>query len=359
MNVKFIQILLLLALAVKNQDTGDSSQRNEGVIVSQIYKNPYLNVLSGIRNYCHTMFERVELCFKHLLIHGGEISTEEILRNCAGIKFEVVDKIFKETIERSFTIFMKIFSQRMYPMRYDFNEEISHFISRFRFMLSKNFMMYTSIQTSIKRANYFVDKVRYDNLIDILEPELLLFSKFQSRLKNDKIDLINKLKQLLIKRKADLDALNDERDHEHDGDSHSDGEHGNHDEHSGDTHGLEEELEHESSEIDQQLDQIHAKHNIEHLEEEIEHEIHKPNEEDKEKFVDYVEKDYSEQPPKQGKPAKVHAHHDDHHHPYPSYPKPEKKKEEGYFLDDGEESPYTKMERLFIPKDLTVTNDPF
>lgn len=346
MNVKFCFLILLLLHQTNPQEAP------EGVVIAQIYRNPYLNILSALRTYCRSMFERMSTCVRYKLRNDSEADGDIITQDCTGLQFEIVDKTFKQTLESSFTVFLKIFSQRLFLLRFDFGDEISHFISRFKFMVQKNFIMFSSMQTSLKRANYYVEKSKYLKLLEILEPELLLFSKFQNRLKNDKSELINKIEALLEQRDKDLKDLKLRKKHEleeNEDDSGQDSSKKSSEETEKD---LAEDLENEVAQIDSQIDALHSDDDEHRMNEALEHSVGTQVKEPNEKFVVYQETTFPEtENHKSG--AAAHAGHGDHHggQAYPvTGQKGMPEKDVGYSLDDGQESPYTVMEKLKMPE---------
>lgn len=185
--------------------------------------------------------------------------------------------------------------------------------------------------------------------MSLLEGEILILSKFQERLKKDKEELNSDIMKLLAKRDADLEELRKaqakvkdqpEEEEEESSESRFGGQF--HDD-------IDTYVQHEMDELDHDLDHLHQGHE-DHSEDEAmeKHAGHDENE-DKSKNVEYTESDFEEEAEKPKKKKKAHDHHDDHHHHYP-YPK-KTEPPSGYFLDDGESSPYTKMEPLRIVKE--------
>ena len=354
MNVKFCCLLFLLLPQPTRQETP------EGIVIAKIYQNPYLNVLSALRTYCRSMFERMSTCVRYRLRNDSEADGDLITQDCTGLQFEIVDKTYKQTIENSFPVFLKIFSQRLFSLRFEFADEISHFISRFKFMLRKNLIMFTSMQTSLKRANYYVEKSKYASLLEILEPEMLLFSKFQGRLKSDKSELINLIEKLLDQRDQDLKDLKARRKDEANDYEFEDDEHSKKSSEEIPEENLPEDLEHQIAELDSEIGALHSKNDEHELNEALDHSIKAKPKEPKEKFIVYQETTFLEEGDKKVGPAD-HGGHADHHGGHAVYPvsagvgSPEKLI--GYFLDDAEDPPYTFMEKLKIPEDGQLPED--
>ena len=341
MYVKFCFLIFLLLHQTNPQEAP------EGVVIAQIYRNPYLNTLSALRTYCRSMFERMSTCVRYRLRNDSEAGGDIITQDCTGLQFEIVDKTFKQTLESSFTVFLKIFSQRLFMLRLDFGDEISHFISRFKFMVQKNFIMFSSMQTSLIRANYYVEKSKYLKLLEILEPELLLFSKFQNRLKNDKSELINEIEALLEQRDKDLKLRKKHELEENETDTDQDSSKKSSEETEKD---LAEDLENEVAEIDSQIDALHSDDDEHRMNEALEHSLGEKIKEPNEKFVVYQEATFP-QTGNHKSGAAAHAGHGDHRGGQ-AYPVTGQKGmpeiDVGYSLEDGQESPYTVMEKLKI-----------
>lgn len=340
MNVKPYLLFLLLICPSFAQD------EIEGAIVAQVYHNPYLTTLSSLRHYANIMFEKIINCVKHRLINDGTASGDQIKLECAGARFQVPDKVLRQVMDKSFPVFMKIFSQRLYPLRADYEDEITHFISRVKFILKRNLLLYTSLQTAVKRSSYYVNRKKYANLMGLLEGEILILSKFQERLKKDKEELNSDIIALLGKRDADLEELRkaqlkarkeDEEEHESD-------ESGSEEDEDMDSF-----VQHKMNELDEDLEHLHEGHENESEDEAMERQAGHGETEEKSKNVEYTESDFEDEPQKTKKQKKAHNNHDDHHHSY-SYGK-KSDQPSGYFLDDGEESPYTKMEPLRVVAD--------
>lgn len=342
MNVKPLLLLLVVLGPLAAQD------ESEGAFVAQVYHNPYLNVLSGLRRYGALMFDRILSCVKHKLLTDPRATGGEIKQFCAGDRYEVVDHVFRQVIDKSFPVFMKIFSQRLFPLRETLPDEIGYFVSRFKFFIKKNFMMFSSLNSASKRSDLHVNKQKFEGLLAALQAEIVLFAKFQSRLKWDKKELIDDIQKLVDQRDDDLEQLRKAKKLLEDQDSES-GESGE---------GSEEDsvpafLEKTESLIDEQMEMLG--HHEDHSEEDsaLSHEA-KGEKDDDGKGKDFVEQDFERAEGKApGKKKPVHAH-DDHHGSYGGYGA--KEPSEGYYVHDGEEPPYTKMEPLRVAPDLDIND---
>jgi hypothetical protein len=357
MNVKKCLVFLVLIISLAAQaDSAEpaESEAPEGAFVAQVYHNPYLNILHGLRSYCGLMFDRILTCVKHRLLTDAKATGQDIKFNCAGDRFAVVDKTFRQVIDKSFPVFMKIFSQRLFPLRFELADEIGYFVSRFRFFIRRNFVMFSSLKSVLKRSNYHVNKQKLIGLMEMLEAEIVLFAKFQERIKWDKKELVDDIQKLIDQRDEDLEALRRDRIRrgigaDEDSDAQSEDE-------------SEEDvplyMEKEESLLDEQLEWL--QHDSDHADQDDAMEEaagRSKNKSSKEKSVEYSEKDLDEEEGGSKEPKKKdgqgHAdHHDGHYSGYGKRPE-----ETGYYMDDGEEHPYTKMPRLRESPDLVINDN--
>lgn len=356
MNVKkcLVFLVLTVSLAAQAESAGPAeSEAPEGAFVAQVYHNPYLNILHGLRSYCGMMFDRILTCVKHRLLTDAKATGHEIKFNCAGDRFEVIDKTYRQVIDKSYPVFMKIFSQRLFPLRFELADEIGYFVARFRFFVRRNFVMFSSLASTVKRSNYHVNKQKFVGLMEMLEAELVLFAKFQERLKWDKKELVDDIQKLIDQRDEDLEALRRARLREGAEEEESNSQSGEGEEEEEDVPLY---MEKEESLLNEQLEWLD--HNSDHTEEDEAMEdaagVHR-DKPDKEKTVEYSEKDWSEEAGDSKKKKEKDHHGHGHAHAHGYYGK--QPEEGGYYLDDGEEAPYTKMERLREVPDLVINDN--
>lgn len=184
--------------------------------------------------------------------------------------------------------------------------------------------------------------------MELLEAEIVLFAKFQERLKWDKKELIDAIQKLIDQRDDDLEELRLAmlRDPKHGDDDES-------------SQSEEEEdvplyVEKEESLLNDQLEWLDHQEDHTDENEALEHAAGEVEKEGKEKSKEFTESDFEEGEVKEKEKKKANGHHDAHHgaHGHHSYGN----ESSGYFLDDGEDQPYTKMERLREPPELDIND---
>ena len=182
--------------------------KQEEVEVEVPYKNPYKDILNNIKIETRAFYEKLQHCVKEALIDIPVAGTKEIEHLCIGENFVILNKIHQTKVDEVEKIYEEMLWKEFEHNIEQDEEVVIYFIDSFKLLLKKGYnQLYQSMEIIQLGCKYFVEEKTFKILLDISRNMLEFISKFHLSFSQEKLDIRNYIKEELVERDQNLEAI--------------------------------------------------------------------------------------------------------------------------------------------------------
>lgn len=133
-----------------------------------------------------------------------------ILKECAGLNYQILFQNYREGMRRVKQIFLEILRRKMKSLDSAYEDEIEFFLDILEDFIDKDLKLKQSLEVSKEAAKYYVSASFYNELLKIADPELSALNAIHQRLHFSRKEVQDLINRKIAEREAYLENLRKE-----------------------------------------------------------------------------------------------------------------------------------------------------
>ena len=151
--------------------------------------------------------ELIKECIEHQFQANLMAEKKDILKECAGLNYQILFQNFKEGMRRVKQIFLELIRRKTDSMGPEYRDVIDFFLDILEDFIDKDLKLSESLEVSREAAKYYISAGFYDSLLNAAEPEIKALNAIHKRLHKSRREIQDLIKTKIAERDEYLASL--------------------------------------------------------------------------------------------------------------------------------------------------------